>query len=102
VFRALYYARDRAAFFRHVAEFTERKLVFDVAPRLGTLDAIRGELREAGWDAIAIRPFFAPQHLALPRPVGKALAAVERIPPVASLLLRYRFAVLVAAFRSGR
>ena len=33
VFRAIYYARDRAAFFAHVAGFTEKKLVFDLNPR---------------------------------------------------------------------
>ena len=32
IFRAIYYARDRRAFFRHVAAFTEKKLVFDLEP----------------------------------------------------------------------
>jgi cyclopropane fatty-acyl-phospholipid synthase-like methyltransferase len=31
-FRAIYYARDRRAFFRHVASYTGRKLVFDLNP----------------------------------------------------------------------
>jgi trans-aconitate methyltransferase len=33
VFRAIYYAHERRAFFRHVASYTERKLVFDLNPR---------------------------------------------------------------------
>ncbi len=33
VFRAIYYARDRRAFFARVAGFTERKLIFDLNPR---------------------------------------------------------------------
>src|SRR5205085_1164046 len=32
-FRAIYYARDRRAFFRQVAAYTEKKLVFDLNPR---------------------------------------------------------------------
>jgi trans-aconitate methyltransferase len=32
-FRAIYYARDRRAFFRRVAGYTEKKLVFDLNPR---------------------------------------------------------------------
>ena len=32
-FRAIYYSRDRAAFFRHVAGYTTGKLVFDLNPR---------------------------------------------------------------------
>ena len=32
-FRAIYYARDRLEFFRRVAGYTEKKLVFDLNPR---------------------------------------------------------------------
>ena len=42
-FRAIYYARDRAAFFRHVSEYTQRKLVFDLNPRVH----VRGEAKRA-------------------------------------------------------
>ena len=47
-FRALYYARDRAAFFRHVAVFTEKKLVFDLNPRQFPLEDVVAELAGGG------------------------------------------------------
>ena len=81
--------------------FVHRKeLVFDVAPRLEPLDRLRSQLRDGGWDRVETRPFFVPQNVGLPRPVGAALTLAERLPPVAALLLRRRFAVLVAAYRS--
>ncbi len=48
VFRAIYYAKDRRAFFGHVAAFTEKKLVFDLNPRQYRLDDVFGDLRAAG------------------------------------------------------
>lgn len=98
-FRAIYYAVDRTAFFRQVAGYTTRKLVFDLNPRQYALDSIRGELHEAGFAQVAIRPFFVPQRRALPRPLGKALVALERSGPPARLALRYRFTYVVAASR---
>ena len=50
VFRAIYYARDRRAFFRHVAAFTEKKLVFDLNPRQYRLDDVIEDLRAEGFD----------------------------------------------------
>jgi SAM-dependent methyltransferase len=102
IFRSLHVVGDRVAFFRHVASFTEKKLVFDVAPRLEPLDRLRSQLRDGGWDRVETRPFFVPQNVRLPRPVGAALTLAERLPLLAALLLRRRFAVLVAAYRSGR
>jgi SAM-dependent methyltransferase len=49
VFRAIYYASDRLAFFRHVAGFTDRKLVFDLNPRQYRVDDVLADLRVAGW-----------------------------------------------------
>jgi hypothetical protein len=99
VFRAIYYARDRAAFFRHVASFTERKLVFDLSPRQYRLKDVLGELRAAGLGNIALRPFFVSQTVALPRPLGAVARVLERSGPLARLALRYRFTYLVAASR---
>jgi SAM-dependent methyltransferase len=98
-FRAIYYARDQAAFFRHVASFTEKKLVFDLNPRQYRLDAVQADLRAAGFERIELRPFFAPQRVAA-RPVTAALAAVEQIGLLARLALRFRFSYLIAAARS--
>lgn len=98
-FRAIYYAVDRTAFFRHVAGYTTGKLVFDLNPRQYALNTVREELREAGFTQVAIRPFFVPQRRALPGPLGKALVALERAGPPARLALRYRFTYVVAASR---
>ncbi|MGE5691112.1 MAG: class I SAM-dependent methyltransferase [Pseudomonadota bacterium] len=100
VFRAIYYADDREAFFRRVAAFTTRKLVFDLNPRQFALETVRAELRRAGWDGLALRPFLFPQRHSPPRLVRPALAAAERT-PLARLALRWRFTYLVAAFRGS-
>ena len=96
-FRAIYYARDRLAFFRHVAGFAERKLVFDLNPRQFRLEDVVADLRAAGVERIDLRPFFAPQRVALPVPLASALRAAERAGPLARLALRFRFTYLVAA-----
>ena len=99
VFRAIYYARDRAAFFRHAASYTERKLVFDLNPRQYRLDDVRAELRAAGLARLDLRPFFVPQTVALPRAAAGAVRAAERSGPAARLALRFRFTYLCAASR---
>ena len=98
-FRAIYYARDRRAFFRHVAEFTERKLVFDLNPRQYQLADVRKDLERAGFGELALRPFFVPQTRSLPNVVARGLEALERVGPLASLLLRFRFTYICAASR---
>lgn len=100
-FRAIYYARDRAAFFRHAAAFTERKLVFDLNPRQYRIEDVRGDLLAAGFDRLALRPFFAPQRVAPPAPLRALLHAAERIGPLARLALRFRFSYLCAAYRGS-
>jgi methionine biosynthesis protein MetW len=99
IFRAIYYSRDRLAFFRRVAGYTERKLVFDLNPRQYRLADVVTDLRAAGLPNVAARPFFVPQTLVLPRPLGATLIAAERTGPVARLALRFKFTYLVAAFR---
>jgi len=99
LFRALYYTRDRRAFFRHAAGYTEEKLVFDLNPRQYAVADVVADLEEAGWLQVAMRPFFVPQTRVLPRPAGAAMTAAERAGPLARLALRYRFTYLVAASR---
>ena len=99
VFRAIYYARDRRAFFRHAAGYTERKLVFDLNPRQYRLDDVLDDLRAAGLGRVQLRPFFVPQTVALPGPVASLATALERSGPLARLALRFRFTYLVAASR---
>jgi hypothetical protein len=97
VFRAIYYAHDRRAFFRHVAGYTEAKLVFDLNPRQYRLEDVLDDLCAAGLGGIELRPFFVPQTVALPRPAAALARALERTGPLARLALRLRFTYLVAA-----
>jgi SAM-dependent methyltransferase len=97
VFRAIYYARDRAAFFRHVASYTRRKLVFDLNPRQYDVADVLGELRSAGFEAITLRPFFVPQRVPLPEPALAAARLLERSGPLARAILRARFTYIVVA-----
>jgi SAM-dependent methyltransferase len=94
IFRALYYADDRQALFRRIAGYTERKLVFDLNPRQFRLEDMRADLGAAGFDVLETRPFFVPQTRGMP-----LLTLLERIPPLARLLLRYRFTLLCSASR---
>ena len=97
LFRALYYPRDREAFFRRVARFTEKKLVFDLNPRQYPPAQIRGELAAAGWTRLEMRPFFVPQTVALARPLQRLLIATESVRGVCDLLLRFRFTYVCMA-----
>jgi hypothetical protein len=99
VFRAIYYASDRAAFFARVAGFTERKLVFDLNPRQFRPDLVTAELDAAGFRRVVMRPFFVPQTRRLPGPATAALKALERTGPVARLAHPAPFTYVVAACR---
>ena len=99
IFRAIYYARDRRELFRRVDSFTERKLVFDLNPRQYRLEDVAADLAAVGFDGLELRPFFAPQNVALPRPFGAALRAAERVAPLERAALRFRFSYLCAAYR---
>lgn len=101
-FRAVYYASDRAAFFRRVAGYTERKFVFDLNPRRYSLSELRSDLEAAGFDRLDLRPFFSPQQHALPGPVLRVLYALEHTGPLARTLLALRFSYVCAAYRAGR
>jgi SAM-dependent methyltransferase len=101
-FRAIYYARDRGAFFARVAGYTEQKLVFDLNPRQYRVEDVRADLQRAGFDRLELHPFFAPQRVSLPRAAAVLLHALEWAGPLAHAVLRYRFSFLCAAFRGGR
>lgn len=98
IFRSLHFVEDRPAFFRHVGAFTEKKLVFDFAPRRYSRREIRKELRDAGFPRLATRPFLVPQHGRLPAPAAAALEVLEPT-LVARLILRFRFSLICSAFR---
>ena len=95
VFRAIYYARDRPAFFARARSFTEKKLVFDLNPRQYRVADIVAELEAAGFERVVMRPFLVPQTHRLPRVAVRALTALEPT-PLARLALRRRFTYLVA------
>jgi SAM-dependent methyltransferase len=99
VFRAVYYARDRRAFFRHAAGYTEKKLVFDLNPRQYRVDDVLADLRAAGLGSVSLRAFFIPQTVSLPRALVSAATGLERSGPLARFALRFRFTYLVAASR---
>lgn len=99
VFRAIYYARDRRAFFAHAREYTTTKLVFDLNPRQYWIDDVLADLRASGFTSVALRPFFVPQTVSLPRPVLAVAKALERSGPLARVALRARFTYVVAASR---
>jgi predicted metal-dependent phosphoesterase TrpH len=100
-FRAVYYARDRSGFFRHIAGYTERKLVFDLNPRQYRVEDVVADLKVAGLANVELHPFFFPQRHGLPRLFAAALRAAERSGPFARALLRARFSYLVSASREG-
>jgi hypothetical protein len=97
IFRAIYYARDRRTLFERIHGYTDRKLVFDLNPRQYDVDEVRADLAAAGFDRVALRPFFAPQTRALPAALATFLRAAERSGPLARAALRFRFTYLVAA-----
>jgi len=96
VFRAIYYARDRPAFFARARTFTKKKLVFDLNPRQYPVETIVAELEAAGFGRVVLRPFLVPQTQRLPGAAIRLAIELERI-PVARLALRWRFTYLVAA-----
>jgi SAM-dependent methyltransferase len=96
-FRAVYYAPDRRAFFRHVAAFTEKKLVFDLNPRQFAVADVVCDLEASGLARVGLHPFFAPQRVGVPRPLASGLRALEGSGPLARALLRVRFTYLVVA-----
>ena len=96
VFRAIYYARDRPAFFARARSFTEKKLVFDLNPRQYRVAEIVSELEAAGFRRVVLRPFLVPQTRRLPGVAVRLAVELERT-PLARLALRRRFTYLVAA-----
>ena len=97
-FRAIYYARERRAFFDHVRGYTEKKFVFDLNPRQFHLDDVRADARAAGFSSFEARPFFVSQTRALPVFVARSLRVAERFPPAAAAILRLRFTYVCATW----
>lgn len=97
-FRAIYYARDRRSFFRRIAGYTDKKLVFDLNPRQYRVDDVKEDLRAAGFDRLDLRPFFSPQRFSLPGFAESTLHTLE-LTPIARVLLRFRFSYVCAASR---
>ena len=96
IFRSLYLVPDRRAFLTATRTFTRRCLIFDFDPRAYALDDLLADVRAAGWERVALRPFLHPQRSVLPRPVQTLLYALEPLPG-ARLLTRIRFPLLVTA-----
>ena len=84
---------------RTLAEYTEKKLVFDLNPRQYRVEDVLDDLRAAGFGRVELRPFFVPQTVSLPGPVLALAKALERSGPLARAALRARFTYLVAASR---
>jgi SAM-dependent methyltransferase len=102
VFRAIYYAREHGAFFRRVASYTRKKLVFDLNPRQYDVEEMLGRVRGAGFPRVELRPFLFPQRFPLPFPLDALAGAAEHVRPLARLALRYRFTYVVTAWRTTR
>lgn len=98
VFRSMMYVHDHAAFFRHVAGYT-RRFAFDFSPRRYPVDDMTNGLRAAGFENVALRPFFIPKTKALPRLALSLCRALERSGPLARLALRFRFTYFAVAWR---
>ena len=96
-FRAIYYADDRAALFRRVAGYTERKFVFDFTLKDFDGRQIIADLHAAGFANVELKPFLYPQHYAPRGVLDAALRAAERTGPLVRPLLRHRFTYIVAA-----
>jgi SAM-dependent methyltransferase len=96
-FRAIYYARDRRAFFERVRGYTDKKFVFDLNPRQYRVADIRADALAAGFRALELQPLFVSQRLAVAPPLARALRALERVRPVAHMILRVRFTYVCAA-----
>lgn len=100
-FRVLRYVPELTRFFARLAEFTERKLVFDLVPSTGpALADVERSLRAGGFDEIVVHPWLLPARTALPAPARPLVTALERVGPLAQAVVRRRFSVIIAAWRS--
>jgi len=100
ILNALHYPADRTAFLRRVAGYTTRKLVFDFSPRVEDTAGVERDLRAAGLELAARRAYLVPQTRRLAAPATAALRSVERVDPLAALVLRARGQWIYAAVPS--
>lgn len=98
-FRSLHFVGDREAWFRHLATFTEKKIVFDVSPRRIPLATLQREAAAAGLTRFDVQPFLLPQSQRLPALALAALGVLEGSGPVARSLLRLHFVAICSASR---
>ena len=100
-FRAVYYARDRRAFFRH-SPATRSGSSSSTSIRASTASRTSSrDLKAAGLARVELHPFFFPQRHGLPGrspPPSAPPSARARSP---APLLRVRFSYLVSASREG-
>ena len=100
IFRAIYYARDRTAFLRRVAGYTEKKLVFDLNPRQYRLEDVIADLRAAGLARTSSSGRSSSRRGTRCRGRSAPRSSPRStLGPLARLALRYRFTYLVAASR---
>ena len=96
--RSFYYPPDRRAFFRRVRGYTRIKFVFDFRARVHDPASVVADLRAAGFEEIAFRPFFLPQLKRLPPAIGPIVGVLERSGPPARLAARRYGRVFCAAW----
>jgi hypothetical protein len=96
-FRAIYYARDRRAFFANVRDYTDKKFVFDLNPRQYRVVDVRADALAAGFKTLELQPLFVSQRFAVASPLARAFRALERTGPLARAILRFRFTYVCAA-----
>lgn len=96
IFRSLYLVPDRPAFLALVKSYTRDRLMFDFDPRAYALRELLVDVRAAGWERVALRPFLHPQRSVLPRPVQSLLHALEPLPGT-RILTKVRFPLFVTA-----
>ena len=90
IFRAIYYAHDRARSSRARRRLHGEEARLRPEPAPVRARRVRADLRAAGFDQFELRPFFV-RNAALPRRGRRCLLALERSGPLARLLLRARF-----------
>jgi SAM-dependent methyltransferase len=98
--RSFYYPADRVSFFRKVAGYTRVKFVFDFRPRDHPTATVLADLRAAGFEQVALRPFFLPQHRRLPGAAVPLVAAAERAGPAARAATRVYGRMFCAATKA--
>lgn len=92
MFRSSYYVKDWATFADALHNHVERKIVVEVAPRQGNVQAIRQALEHPGYFRCTATPaFFTPMTRRLPAWGYWLLEQAEKLPGIRDLILRVKF-----------